>query len=71
MIDKNVTTFGHICVQDLLGRTFEELEDEYTIALPMLYKNQLTVMAKKIQRKHPQTSAINHTLLTALYLTTS
>ena len=42
MINKNVTTFGHLCIEDLLGRTtltlktFEELEDEYTIALPIL-----------------------------------
>jgi hypothetical protein len=42
MIDKNVTTFGHLCVKDILGRTtltlktFEELEDEYAIALPIL-----------------------------------
>ena len=72
MIDKNVTNFGHLCVKDLLGRktltlkTFEELEDEYAIALPILYRNQLIVMAAKIQRRHPQTSAINHTLLTVL-----
>ena len=72
MINKNVTTFGHLCVKDLelrttlTLRTFEELEFEYTIALPILYRNQLTVMATKIQRKHPQTPAINHTLLTVL-----
>ena len=72
MIDKNVTTFGHLCVKDILGRTtltlktFEELEDEYAIALPILYRNQLTAMATKIQRRHPQTSPINHTLLTTM-----
>ena len=72
MVDKNITTYGHLCVKDLLGRTtrtlrtFEELEDEYDIALPILYRNQLTFMARKIQRRHPQTSAINHTLLTVL-----
>ena len=72
MVDKNITTNGHLCVKDLLGRTtltlrtFEELEDEYDIALPILYRNQLTVMARKIQRRHPQSSPINHTLLTVL-----
>ena len=72
MIDKNVTTFGHLCVKDILGRTtltlktFEELEDEYAIALPILYRNQLTSMATKIQRRHPQTSPVNHTLLTTM-----
>ena len=62
MIEKNVTTFGHLHVKDLLGRTsltlktFEELEYEYAIALPILYRNQMTAMATKIQRRHPQTS---------------
>ena len=72
MVDKNITTYGHLCVKDLLGRTtltlrpFEELEDEYDIALPILYRNQLTVMARKIQRRYPQSAPTNHTLLTAL-----
>ena len=72
IIEKNVTTFGHLCVTDTLGRTtlnlktFEEIEDEYNIALPILYRNQISAMAAKIQRKHPQAPAINHTLLTSL-----
>ena len=72
MIEKNVTTFGHLCVKDLLGRTtltfriFEDVEDGYTIALPILYRNQLTVMAMKKQRRHPQTTTINQILLTVL-----
>ena len=59
MIEKNVTNFGHLCVKELLRRTaitlriFEEL--------PILYRNQLTVIAMKEQRRHPQTTAINHT----------
>ena len=47
-------------------KTFEEIEDAYTIALPVLYRNQIKTMATKIQRKHPQNPAINHTLLTSL-----
>ena len=72
IIDKNVTTYGHLCIQDSLDRTtlalktFEEIEDEYNIAIPILYRNQLTAMAIRIQRKHPQTPAINHTLLTIM-----
>ena len=72
MIEKNVTTFDHLCVTDTQGRTalnfktFEEIEDEYNIALSLPYRNQITAMATKIQRKHPQAPAINHTLLTSL-----
>ena len=53
MLDKNVTTFGHLCVKELLQRTtltlitFEKLEDEYAIALPILYRNQLTVIQRR------------------------
>ena len=31
-------------------KTFKELEYDYTIGLPILYRNQLTVMTTKIQR---------------------
>ena len=46
-------------------KTFEEFEGEY-IALPILYRNQISAMAANIQRKHPQAPAIYHTLLTSL-----
>ena len=72
MIEKNVTTFGHLFFQNTLGRTtlnlktFEKIEDTYAIALPILYRNQITFMATKIQRKHPQAPAINYTLRAVL-----
>ena len=47
-------------------KTFEQIEDDYTIALPILYRNQVRDMATTIQRKHSQAPAMNHTFLKVL-----
>ena len=44
-------------------KTFEQIEDDYTVALPILYRNQVRDMATTRQRKHSQAPAMNHTLL--------
>ena len=51
-------TFGHICEQDNLDSTtsdlnpFKEIEDKYTVAVPILYRNQVTVMATSTSSSH-------------------
>ena len=47
-------------------KTFEQIEDDYTVALPILYRNQVRDMATTRQRKHSQAPAMNHTFLKVL-----